>query len=46
MFDRIKEDLSMSKDILSWHADDYETDCERKASFDEFINDFSNFIND
>ena len=46
MFDRIKEDLSMSKDILSWHADDYETDGERKASFDEFINDFRNFIND
>ena len=46
MFDRIKEDLSMSKDILSWHADDYEAESERKASFDKFMNDFRNFIND
>lgn len=36
----------MSKDILSWHADDYETDGERNASFDKFINNFRNFIND
>ena len=30
----------MSKDILSWHADDYETDGEREASFDKFMNVF------
>lgn len=44
MFDEIKEDLSVSKDILSWHADDYETDGERNASFDKFITDFRRFI--
>ncbi|MBQ3125033.1 MAG: hypothetical protein IJC09_06425 [Clostridia bacterium] len=34
----------MSKDTLSWHADDYETESERKASFDKFMNDFCDFI--